>query len=219
MRPLFERVFVAVRREQIRATLPQHTTLGFLPNTPLVRKSRSREQLVRESNPGRVGARPVSYRQQDWQPSAFSGSAVVVSRERPIEGNWVKEMKVAVTFPVGNRSLSPPGSSFSPLSSPFFCLLPPPSNNCFLVFTTYESSFSRFHDSAVTTVLFSHLSLAVIIALFSHSSQLTISLFSNCRIKWVTLPDAGSRVECPRNINRLKKWLVKWWFVKWITWK
>ena len=25
------------------------------------------------------------------------------------------------------------------------------------------------------------------------------------RIKQVTLPEAGSRVECPRNINRLKK--------------
>ena len=26
-----------------------------------------------------------------------------------------------------------------------------------------------------------------------------------CRIKKVTLLDAGSRVECPRNVNRLKK--------------
>ena len=31
--------------------------------------------------------------------------------------------------------------------------------------------------------------------------------------------DAGSRVECLRNINRLKKnpWLVVWWLVNWIT--
>ena len=28
------------------------------------------------------------------------------------------------------------------------------------------------------------------------------------RIKWVSLLDAGSRVECPRNINRLKTCLV-----------
>ena len=36
--------------------------------------------------------------------------------------------------------------------------------------------------------------------------------------KIVTLLDAGSRVECPRNMNRLKKTqLVVWWFVKLIT--
>ena len=36
---------------------------------------------------------------------------------------------------------------------------------------------------------------------------------------WLLLTH-GSCVECPRNINRLKKtWLVVWWLVKWITWR
>ena len=37
---------------------------------------------------------------------------------------------------------------------------------------------------------------------FQNLSQFFTALA--CRIRWVTLLDAGSRVECPRHINRLK---------------